>query len=90
MASEKGNYRTRTWLRATLPYFLSDRIPKGPRDCGDHEWYRRDEHAWECYHCVVGVWEREEIREAPEDAPAPARDPDLVGRREPQRDRLVV
>ncbi len=65
-----GKYRIRTWLRANLPYPLSDRIPKGPRDCGNHEWYRRDEYYWDCYHCVVGV--KEVLGEAPEDAPSPA------------------
>ncbi len=49
-----GRYRLRTMLRASLPYFVSDRIPKGPRDCGKHDWYRQDAHTDACYHCQVG------------------------------------
>lgn len=68
-----GKYRLRTWLRANLPYLLSDRIPKGPKDCGNHEWYRRDEDHWDCYHCLVGV--KEVIREDPKGTPSPATSP---------------
>jgi hypothetical protein len=50
-----GKYRLRTWLRGHLPYVLSDRIPKGSRDCGNHAWYRQDGDHDACYHCVVGV-----------------------------------
>jgi hypothetical protein len=50
-----GKYRFRTWLRGNLPYALSDRIPKGAEDCGDHDWYLRDARTEACYHCVVGV-----------------------------------
>jgi hypothetical protein len=46
-------YRLRTWLRARLPHFLSDRIPKGRKDCGNHEWYRSRGSMWHCYHCVA-------------------------------------
>ena len=49
-----GRYRLRTWLRTHLPYVLSDRIAKGRRDCGDHEWYRAEGETWHCYHCSVG------------------------------------
>ncbi len=49
-----GRYRLRTMLRGVLPYFLSDRIPKGSRDCGNHEWYRQDDNTDACYHCEVG------------------------------------
>ena len=63
-----GRYRLRTALRASLPYFLSDRIPKGPRDCGNHDWYRQDDRTDACYHCAVGRRER-----APE--PEPQREP---------------
>ncbi len=55
MASGRGRYRWRTWLRSRFPYWLSDRIPKGARDCGKHEWYRSDEEYFRCYHCEVGV-----------------------------------
>jgi len=47
-------YRLRTWLRAHTPYVVSDRIPKGRRDCGAHEWYRSEGSTWHCYHCAVG------------------------------------
>jgi hypothetical protein len=50
-----GKYRLRTWLRMRLPYFLSDRIPKGRKDCGHHEWYRSDDETLRCYHCEVGM-----------------------------------
>jgi hypothetical protein len=30
-------------------------FPKGSKDCGAHEWYRRDAHEYLCYHCIVGV-----------------------------------
>lgn len=49
-----GRYRLRTFLRGNLPYVLSDHIPKGPRDCGNHEWYRQDALTEACYHCEVG------------------------------------
>ena len=49
-----GRYRLRTLLRGVLPYVLSDRIPKGARDCGNHEWYRQDAQTYACYHCEVG------------------------------------
>jgi hypothetical protein len=58
-----GKYRLRTWLRKHLPYLLSDRIPKGAQDCGDHEWYRQDEEWDACYHCVVGRRPHEPISE---------------------------
>jgi len=48
-------YRLRTWLRGHSPYVLSDRIPKGRADCGDHDWYRADAANDRCYHCLVGV-----------------------------------
>ncbi len=60
-----GRYRVRTWLRGRLPVALVDLLPKGHRDCGDHEWYRADEQTWRCYHCEPAValsspWTREE------------------------------
>lgn len=55
MLPGQGKYRLRTWLRIHLPYFLSDRIPKGPKDCGKHVWYRSDDETLCCYHCEVGV-----------------------------------
>lgn len=57
-------YRLRTWLRANLPYAISDRIPKGPDDCGRHVWYRQNDALDACYHCVVG--------ERPHEDPSPA------------------
>lgn len=61
----RGRYRLRTWLRGRLPVVLADRVPKGARDCGDHEWYRADEQTWRCYHCEPAValsspWSSEE------------------------------
>ena len=50
-----GRYRLRTWLRGRLPVALADRVPKGARDCGAHEWYRADGQTWRCYHCEPGV-----------------------------------
>lgn len=61
----RGRYRVRSALRERLPAALADLVPKGPRDCGAHEWYRADEHTWRCYHCEPGItgsspWTREE------------------------------
>lgn len=53
--SSHAKYRLRTWLRTNTPHAVSDRIPKGAEDCGNHEWYRSDEQTERCYHCVVGV-----------------------------------
>lgn len=60
-----GRYRWRTWLRGRLPVSLADRVSKGGRDCGAHEWYRADAGTWRCYHCRPGIthfspWTREE------------------------------
>ena len=55
MGTTRGKYRARTWLRSHLPQVIADHIPKGGRDCGNHEWYRRDERHADCYHCSVGV-----------------------------------
>jgi ribosomal protein L37AE/L43A len=60
-----GRYRPRTWLRGRLPVALADRVPKGARDCGEHEWYRADAGTWRCYHCKPGLsrsspWSSEE------------------------------
>lgn len=54
LGPRNGRYRVRTFLRSNLPYVLSDRIPKGPHDCGNHEWYRQDAQTKACYHCQVG------------------------------------
>lgn len=35
-----GRYRWRTTLRSILPAWCMTLLPKGSRDCGDHEWYR--------------------------------------------------
>jgi hypothetical protein len=58
--SRHERYRTRTWLRTNLPHVLSDRIAKGPQDCGRHEWYSETEGVWRCYHCAPGVWRGEQ------------------------------
>ena len=50
-----GAYRWRTNLRGRLPYVLADLIPKGRRDCGQHEWYNSDYIVERCYHGVVGI-----------------------------------
>jgi len=47
-----GRYRWRTKLRTVLPWSLIGLVPKGA-DCGEHEWYRRDESTWGCAHCKV-------------------------------------
>ncbi len=54
MIESSGRYRLRTWLRRNLPSIVSARIPKGPKDCGNHEWYRQDADHDACYHCVTG------------------------------------
>lgn len=52
--TDSGKYRWRTALRARLPWALTGLVPKGSHDCGNHEWYREDEHLALCYHCEVG------------------------------------
>jgi len=54
MASFKGKYRVRTWLRVYAPGFIARRATKGTHDCGNHEWYRSEGDVWRCYHCEVG------------------------------------
>ncbi|MBA3617331.1 MAG: hypothetical protein H0W52_14625 [Rubrobacteraceae bacterium] len=61
-----GNYRLRTALRENLPEPLAALIPKGARDCGNHEWYKSAEQTWRCYHCKPGLthtvpWDEREI-----------------------------
>lgn len=74
-----GRYRIRTWLRGNLPYFLSDRIPKGSGDCGNHEWYRQDADTDACYHCEVGIRSHVEPQSAtPADAGPSGREPLLA------------
>lgn len=51
----KGRYRWRTRLRTMLPGPIARVIPKGRADCGNHEWYKQDDHVDRCYHCVVGI-----------------------------------
>ena len=46
-------YRTRTWLRENVPV-IGRSFPPGRKDCGDHEWFRADEHTDRCWHCTVG------------------------------------
>ena len=62
-----GKYRLRTMLRGALPYVLANRIPKGSRDCGNHDWYCQDDTTDACYHCEVGHRQRDD---------APLRAPD--------------
>lgn len=58
-----GRYRLRTWLRSHQPGWLYRRwvIPKGPEDCGNHEFYNADGRVERCYHCEAGV----RLRDAP-------------------------
>ncbi len=61
-----GKYRLRTLMRETFPEGLAALIPKGPRDCGSHEWYRATDQTWRCYHCEPGVtpqvpWDEREL-----------------------------
>lgn len=61
-----GKYRYRTTLREVLPERLAALIPKGSKDCGDHEWYKSEEKTWRCYHCEPGLthvvpWDAREI-----------------------------
>jgi hypothetical protein len=50
-----GRYRWRTTLRSILPAWCMTLLPKGSRDCGDHEWYRSGEDLYRCYHCRPGA-----------------------------------
>jgi hypothetical protein len=50
-----AKYRTRTKIRQHLPFVLIGLLPKGKKDCGDHEWYRSADDIYLCYHCVVGI-----------------------------------
>lgn len=64
-AMSDGRYRARAWLRRHLPSAVARLFPKGPHDCGAHEWYRADEQTWRCYYCASAVahsspWTREE------------------------------
>lgn len=55
MAMEStGRYRMRTRIREHLPTPLLWLAPKGPDDCGAHEWYREDDQLALCYHCEMG------------------------------------
>jgi hypothetical protein len=51
----RPRYRWRTWMRGHVPWALVVLFPKGLKDCGQHEWRRRDEETDGCYHCMVGV-----------------------------------
>lgn len=55
MGSDMAKYRWRTKLRMYLPWSLIWLVPKGSKDCGDHEWARSDAVTWRCFHCKVGV-----------------------------------
>ncbi|BFU43918.1 hypothetical protein [Krasilnikovia sp. MM14-A1004] len=50
-----GKYRLRTNLRSRLPAWCLAFLPKGGRDCGEHEWYKSADNEYHCYHCRVGV-----------------------------------
>ena len=52
-----ARYRLRTRIRSHLPWALTWLAPKGLRDCGDHDWYREDEHTARCYHCEPGKFD---------------------------------
>lgn len=56
-----SKYRFRTWLRGHAPDVIAQRIPKGSRACGAHEWHRHDEATDACYHCEIGVRPHEPI-----------------------------
>lgn len=51
-----ARYRWRTWLRRNLPWVVIKLgiVGKGPRDCGDDDWYNDDGLVERCYHCVPG------------------------------------
>jgi hypothetical protein len=57
MAGEFGirHSRWRTWIRVHTPTFLYDLglvVPKA-RDCGNHEWHRKDAGFDACYHSTA-------------------------------------
>lgn len=52
--SRPPRYRWRTWLRGRLPWRLAAFFPAGPKDCGNHEWFRADDDTDLCRHCLVG------------------------------------
>lgn len=62
----RGKYRLRTAIREHAPERLAALIPKGSKDCGNHEWYKASEQTWHCYHCTPGVahevpWDEQEL-----------------------------
>lgn len=40
--------------RTSLPLAISRLVAKGPRDCGEHDWYKSSDEEDRCYHCAVG------------------------------------
>ena len=52
-------YRWRTWMRHHAPGPVTRLFAKGRDDCGAHEWYNHDDRVDHCYHCLVGVRQRE-------------------------------
>lgn len=54
MRPHKARYRWRTTLRSNLPPPLWRLVPKGRKDCGEHEWYKSTEDWDACYHCEAG------------------------------------
>ncbi len=71
----RSRYRHRTSLREKFPERIAALIPKGSRDCGDHEWYSATEQTWRCYHCESGVtdtvpWDQQELTARRQEADA--------------------
>jgi hypothetical protein len=63
---KRARYRWRTNLRRRLPHALIGLAPKGRKDCGQHEWYRKTGDILNCYHCFAqkayeGEFEDEEL-----------------------------
>lgn len=48
-----NRYRWRTRMRRHMPWAFNRFVPKGKRDCGDHEWYNADDSIERCYHCIA-------------------------------------
>lgn len=51
-------------MRRSLPGWLLWVSPKGRSDCGDHEWYRAEGDTWRCYHCEIGLSEKNPLSHA--------------------------
>jgi hypothetical protein len=57
--ARRRRYRFRTWARRYAPGPLPRLFPPGSKDCGEHEWFRADEHTDLCWHCTVGEREHQ-------------------------------